>query len=529
MATPSELLYVYEKLRLQDANEAETRLKLIDRVVFDVLGWTHDDASVEHRVTEDGTTSFTDYIVRIAGVSFVIEAKRVGAAFSGLPNVRRQRLQGAFMSGDVGDAIVQARDYARKLSIPFAVVTNGAEWIAFPATRVDEVPFSKSTGIVFPSLQSALGDDRDEFIALLSRDAVASGSLAIELLGRNEDQIQERRLGSYFSNRGATPKANPLYPLIESAVVTAFTDSIVDKNRDLLEKCYVSTADRQRFDRQIGMHISKRAALFARRPARPLVKRGDENLLSETITTAAQRARPVAILMVGSVGAGKTTFLRHTRTVTNPDFFKETRAGAYPHWIYVDFRAQLPGQDPGQFIYQCIREYMTGDWYFSNYEQCIRPAYADQIRALREGPLKLIASDEAAVNTRIADYLLKQADSDAHVDRLLAYTAEKVPVFLVVDNVDQFDDDALQAVIFGVSVALAHRNKLNLVLSLRDSTFVRQRSTATFNAFDFNPIQIDPPPIPAVLSRRFFLMEQMLKGQPGSFISEGGAQFSTLR
>ena len=44
MATPTpdirKLLEAHAKLKLHDANEAETRLKLIDRIIFEVLGWT---------------------------------------------------------------------------------------------------------------------------------------------------------------------------------------------------------------------------------------------------------------------------------------------------------------------------------------------------------------------------------------------------------------------------------------------------------------------------------------------------------
>ena len=144
-----ELLGRYRKLQLHDANETETRLKLIERVIFDVLGWTHDDVSVEERVSEDGSTTFADYVIRTAGTSLVIEAKKVGKTFCDLENQRRRKLSKAFVTGDVGDAIIQARDYCRKLSIPFAVVTNGSEWIVYPATRVDQVPFAQSSAIIF--------------------------------------------------------------------------------------------------------------------------------------------------------------------------------------------------------------------------------------------------------------------------------------------------------------------------------------------------------------------------------------------
>jgi predicted type IV restriction endonuclease len=76
MSPTEEILNAYAQAALAGANEAETRRKVIDRVLFEVLGWSHDGVSVEERVSEDGATTYADYIVRTAGTSFVVEAKK---------------------------------------------------------------------------------------------------------------------------------------------------------------------------------------------------------------------------------------------------------------------------------------------------------------------------------------------------------------------------------------------------------------------------------------------------------------------
>lgn len=517
-----QILEQHAQIALADANEAETRLKVIERVLFEVLGWTHDDVSVEEHVSEDNASSYADYIVRTAGSAFVVEAKKVGATFSDVPNVRRRRLTASFVSGALGEAIVQARDYARKKGIPFAVVTNGAAWVAFPATRVDQVSFADSSAVIFPSLQSALQEDFAEFSHLLSRSEVIAGSLEAELLGRAEDQLGARRLNHYHSNRGSPGVRNPLYPLIEEAIVTAFTDSIIDKDPDLLGKCYVQTPERIKFDRQINMYISRAQQVFRRPPIRPLQRRESRDL-RETIEQSRVSARPLAILVLGTVGAGKTTFLHYTRHVSSASYFQKSDSGPYPHWIHIDFRDLGPGGSVLEFLYRGLRDYSADDWFLSNYEQCVRPAYRDQIRALRDGPLKVLG-DESKINEKLADYLAAQSQTNDYLDRLLTYAATKAPVFLVIDNIDQFESLELQSRIFSESVALAHRNRMNLVLCLRDATFVRHRSSPTFDAFDFTPVAIDAPAIPAVLSKRFFLARQLLSGKSGKFIAENGAR-----
>ena len=74
--TIAELLAVAKKIDFENVNEAETRLKLIDKVLFEILGWTHNDVQVEERVSEDGSTTYADYVIRTASTAFVVEAKK---------------------------------------------------------------------------------------------------------------------------------------------------------------------------------------------------------------------------------------------------------------------------------------------------------------------------------------------------------------------------------------------------------------------------------------------------------------------
>ena len=175
-AALTTLARTYGQLALSSANEAETRLKVIDEVIFQVLGWQKQDVSVEERISEDGNIRFADYIIRTASTAILIEAKRATETFS-LPHGRvRMRLSGVLSEGAVGQAIRQARDYCRSKSIPFAAVTNGAAWVVFPATRTDQVSFEASEARAFRDLHD-LTTRFVEFWELLSRERTLDGNL----------------------------------------------------------------------------------------------------------------------------------------------------------------------------------------------------------------------------------------------------------------------------------------------------------------------------------------------------------------
>lgn len=523
---PAALMAAHQKLQLADANEAETRLKLIDRIIFEVLGWTHDDVTVEERVSEDGTIEYSDYILKTAFASVLIEAKRVGSAPLDLPRKRKELLNRRMVSGATGAAITQVRDYGRKLGIPFAVATNGAQWIIFPCTRTDSVSFEQSTAIIFPDLGSALRDDFAEFYGLLSREAVVGGSLDSELIGRREDQLRDRRLNQYFPTPFTKVSRHSLFHLIENEVVTAFSEDIAAADPELLRKCYVETPERLRFDKRIGMHLSKRDSPLKASPIKVMSSQG-RAAFGDTIARAGARAKPVALLVVGQVGAGKTTFINYVRTVKEASRFLPRQDAAYAQWMYIDCRKLSQSENSADFFFATMFDHVINDDFLQDYERCLKHAYKAEIASLRKGPLSLLSSDDMEVKRQIASFIKKDYDDKKpFVEKVLSYASRHTAIFLVIDNVDQFEDEKIQTRIFSDAIAIAQRLGLNLILAMRDSTYVENRSKPVFDAFDYDPVQVEPPEVGAVLSRRFAVAREMLAGKASEFVSENGAKIT---
>ena len=156
-------------------SEADTRVKLIDRVLKEVCMWPESELSREDRV-ESG---FTDYQLKVRRTAhIVLEAKREGVAFE-LPYAvanRSPKLDGALVTDqNVKSAITQVRQYCDDHGIKFAIATNGNGWIVFRAIR-DDMPWKKGRARVFPSI-GYIKEHFVEFWNLLAYDAICSGSL----------------------------------------------------------------------------------------------------------------------------------------------------------------------------------------------------------------------------------------------------------------------------------------------------------------------------------------------------------------
>jgi predicted type IV restriction endonuclease len=119
-------------------NEADTRAKVVDRVLRECLDWDEDCIRREERV--EGGHGYTDYRLSIGGVCrIVIEAKKAGDYFE-IPKAKNRRmykLSGAIESvANLMKAIDQVRIYCTDLGVKYGAVFNGYQLVVFPAISI---------------------------------------------------------------------------------------------------------------------------------------------------------------------------------------------------------------------------------------------------------------------------------------------------------------------------------------------------------------------------------------------------------
>ncbi len=313
-----------------------------------------------------------------------------------------------------------------------------------------------------------------------------------------------------------------MFSSIEDEIVTAFAEELIAKNPDLLEKAYVETADRVKFDDRVKMAVLRRDQVLVTRPMRPVGRTGIARTADAILTTSV-KSQAIALLTLGLVGAGKTTFLNYVEKVSGAAFFSGKSPSA--HWLYIDFRAFSKSLNPRMFIYDALFAYISASDVLGDYEATIKHAYADEIKNLRRGPLAAIKADEAAIERAISQLIMKEYEERSpYVRRVLSHVSKSFPLFLVVDNVDQIEEVGIQEAIFLEAVAVAREANTNLVLAMRDATYVKNRSAAVFDAFTFDAIYIDPPHVQSVLSKRFGIAAHLLRGKSFDLVTDGGAR-----
>jgi hypothetical protein len=155
-------------------SEQDTRLKVVNRILIEVLEWPFDNVVTE----EQSGSGFLDYKLSVGGAArLIVETKRDGR---GLGVAMRSaghhfKLSGpVFQNPTAKEGIAQAISYCGRKNAELACVTNGHEWIVFRGSRLgDGVDTMEGRAFVFPSLEGVV-ERFSLFYDLVSRESVST-------------------------------------------------------------------------------------------------------------------------------------------------------------------------------------------------------------------------------------------------------------------------------------------------------------------------------------------------------------------
>lgn len=182
MKSSEEAYQSFLNLRAEAANyelefqtEADTRARLISRIIHDVLDWPQQNVKRE----DYANPGFMDYLLLTNKPIIVVEAKKSGDTFD-LPSDATTKklftLNGVIRTiKNLAAHIDQVCQYCWHNGVEYAVITNGPQWVAFKAFT-DGIHVGQGRVILFNSLDD-IADRFAEFWSLLAKVQVENNSL----------------------------------------------------------------------------------------------------------------------------------------------------------------------------------------------------------------------------------------------------------------------------------------------------------------------------------------------------------------
>lgn len=496
---------------LTSINEAQTRFDIIDRIVKEFLSWKHGDIEVESYARGE-KANYVDYILKNGDYTVVIEAKRAGATFPNPSFKSKLKLNGSVLGeGEISDAIKQAEKYALEKEADVVVVTNGLCWCFY--STINKSPDTYAN-ILFPFDKYGHAEQLFDIFSLIKVSAKSLDAL------NNKPVSPENRLINVSSNRNMRVDRNSIAEYIAPALDNALYADALLSNSESLNECFVSTESRTKYDNILKMYLADpKPNIFDENNSAKRIKKGKPegdhigNILKAPKATYA----PPVTLLIGSVGSGKSTFLKHFELISGKKLLSNTKS----HWIYIDFEKMGQTGDSRRFIYGELLQYLHAN---TDYKGTIEPAYSEEIAALARGPYSAIYLNKEKFNEIVFTKLIERDldNIEPYVDKVFKYLVKHHLCVIALDNVDLYEDEKLETSVFSEGLALSKRININVFVSIRETTFVKHSSNSTFNAYELRKLWIDAPPFREVLSRRLSYSKKILEKEQGKIPLENG-------
>lgn len=492
-----------DNLELHNESDVEQKLlfPLLTKGVPDGLGYDKTDvwtkASNRQFPIGKGNSSklyFPDYIVVLAGFPvLILEAKPPGS--------------------DLQKALNEARLYANELNAlfehnfnpcKFTVACNGEElcWskhdqqapcgqLAITSLVASSHEFAELLAcLAKPHVQTAV----DEFRKVGSENC--KFLRPVSLVGGTAFQSQELPENSFGST-------------IAGDYRHIFNPSSPAERRVVAKEAYIASTRRLRYIEPIDRMI-RNAVSPSVRSLRVLKDSSNPQEVISTLQDTGKLENQM-LLIVGSVGAGKSTFVDYLSQVALPKDIRDQSV-----WVRIDLNAApLDLSTAYDWIDKAIisgLQQVFSDIDFDELDFLMR-VFSIEIKAEVKGPLALLDKDSQEYKVRLSDLLsslLKNTRAKAQAFARYFSTAGNRLLVIVLDNCDKRNTEE-QLTMFQVANWIQSEYRCLTILPIRDVTYDLHRDTPPLDTALKNHIfRIEPPPFHEVLAQRVRLALQSM-------------------
>jgi GTPase SAR1 family protein len=486
--------------QLQGANEAKTRLLIIDEVLS-LLGWSKNEYEPEQATS---TRSYTDYRLTIEGQPrLIVEAKRIGVVNPLPKSIQRPEYFNSFLynnyESEMTMLLKQCQDYCVQCGVPYALATTGEVWIILIGFK-HGIEWGKLKSFVFHSLDDIF-QRFGSFYGLVSREAIKNNSL-------------DEKFGSMVLIKPSTAirpreyvdQPPDIKPPPERQTIQAFFDQFMgDITRPdqttLLKHCYVDNYELNEFSRDLQRILHYDAALDE---SELPIDQLDEHKLNKALEYQFGTSKPKTILLVGNVGAGKSTFVH--KFVRYTDRPNQTIC---PIIDLINHATKdiIPNREEEQYLAKLILENLARE-----FQETIDPYSPDILKGCFEVEVgRFKKQRKNLVEQDLQKYFLLEEehifelskDTYKHLVGYIKYARKKrYRVWIIFDNVDR-GSNSYQKFIYSFAHQIAYDANCVTIITLRQDTFLEAQGAGFLDVRSSDIVfQITPPEFRRVVSKR---------------------------
>jgi len=428
---------------------------------------------------------FPDYIAVLAGLPLlVLEAKAPGESV-------QQALAEARLYGNEINALFPTR-----INPCFRVLAcNGGE-LASAAIDTAEPDF-----LIGHSDLSVTNPAFSRLLELVQRTALQEHVNSIRRSLRKHVYKRPASLvgGSAFQNEELPP--NTFGATIAGDYKHIFNPQTTSERAYVVRGAYIRSLRRQRYVEPIDRLI-RGVVMPSTTGITVLRDTGDPRELTTALRERKQLENQV-LLLIGSVGVGKSTFVDYLQVVALPDDLR-----AKTIWVRLNLNeAPLSPSVAYTWIAKGIISEFKDQFSDQDFELLpnLERVFAPELNALRKGPLALFEQTSEEYRTRLADQLIRLQNDSIVFAQCLARHLCGGPgklLLVVLDNCDKRTRDE-QLTMFQIAHWVQSEFRSLVILPLRDETYDLHRHEPPLDtALKALIFRIEPPQFTDVLQAR---------------------------
>ena len=495
-------------------NEAKTRLLIIDKIL-EALGWDKKDFNPEHAVKNVG---FTDYLMIADDIPrFIVEAKKIGQTFvrptMGLKKTTYKLGYVRTSFGpSVSEVINQAEGYAKETGVPYSVITNGAEWMVMQVIPNHNKGINDLQCFYLGNLLSN-SSNFDLFWDLLAKSCVLNNSLQEHFSELNSlcsefcliPNSQLPEISWNNSNNASERYIRDFYD--------RFFGEIIDQGRrTMLTQCFVTNPKLDQYQGDLKRTLQDKPPSYIQ-DATDITP--DYN--SPAFLTKSGDKKGRVVLITGSVGCGKSTFINKVLFEQNQKTKKDTKDIKNLNHLIIDLINEF--DDDPESINENLWRIINAKWQdlcpdAYKYET-LRKIFHRELEILRNGAFaKVFSQNQQFLETKEAELLAKEVETPhSFLEKSWRYyTAEsKKGIVVFLDNIDR-TSDRYQRSVYTFAHKLASTTGATVIITMREGTYFRGQASGFLDVRSDDIVyHLQTPDLVQILSKRVDYIENIEK------------------
>jgi hypothetical protein len=494
-----------------ELNEADTRHRVIDVILHQVLAWPRSSVTCESFIDP----GYADYVLLGPQENnlLFIEAKKEGVYFT-LPasaNSRKEsrivKIKTLLTTPTIRNAAEQVRTYCVKKGCEYAAITNGHQWIFFK-TFERQRDWEQLNAFVVTSLDYFASSFTDACTNFSYTSITENGSLA-QLLGTIQAFQRElfhpkTRIASFNHEVTSNHLARFLRPL-----AMRYLGTIDEHDDEFMDRCYVNLREYQASVVGVNKVIYDcLSPYFINYNVKEFFDDGAGGILGDRIASnlRERRTREVIILF-GGKGSGKSTFIRKLLYHRPPRAIKEF---AIPVVIDLLLCRHDTKHIENEVWAQLIDKLDTKKILKSDRADLLE-LFADKYQHAKRQLLAGLSEKSTAYIIKLGELLQSWLEKREYCAIRLAdyWKRNQKGLIVVLDNTDQFPPE-LQDYSFTLAQSISTRLDCLVVISMREERFYYSKLHGTLDAFQNTGFHLSSPPPHEVFDKRLLYLLELL-------------------